>query len=55
MKLPLPACDAVMVVDPTPTIVIVDPETVATDVFELVYVTANPELADAVKLKFAPP
>ena|ERR1035437_2750209 len=37
-----------MVVEPMPTMVKVDPETVATAVFELEYETANPELAVAV-------
>jgi hypothetical protein len=44
-----PVCEAVMVVVPPPTIVMVFPETVATAAFELLYVTASPELAVAAR------
>ena len=44
-----------MVAVPAPTIVTVLPLTVATLEGLMVYVTANPELLDALKLKFAAP
>src|SRR6202000_643934 len=49
-KLPLPACEAVMLAVPAPTIVKVLPETVATAVLSLLYDTGKPDEAVAVSV-----
>ena len=55
LKLALPDCDAVMVAEPELRIVTVLPLTVATEVLELLKVTAKPELVVALKAKLASP
>ena len=50
----MPACDAVIVTEPVPTIVTVDPLTVATLVFEEEYMTGKLLEATAAKLKDSP-
>jgi hypothetical protein len=51
----LPACDAVMITGPPPTIVNTLPEIVAMPVWSLLYDTGRPELAVAVSVIGAPP